>query len=187
MTLATAVRIRTGFEPGDISAVAGMHAELYSSAHGFDGATLEAYVAETMAALFREPAGGQLWIAESDGRVVGSIGITRDSPTDARLRWFLIEPEARGAGVGRELIERARAFCRAQRYDRVSLWTVEGLGASAHLYAALGFRPVEERPGAGTWGQPAVEQRWEVDLSGSAAAASTITDRSAGSRSRSDP
>ncbi len=156
------IRIRHGFAPGDIAAIAKMHGDNYGSMPGFDAVALEAYVAGSMSDLFHSPEGGRLWIAErADGTVVGSIGITRDSDEIARLRWYIMLASVRGLGVGRRLIEQAMEFVRERGYEHVWLSTVSGLEASAHLYRSVGFELVDEWD-ANTWGEPVREQRYEL-------------------------
>jgi GNAT superfamily N-acetyltransferase len=160
---AAGVNYRRGFERGDLPAVAAMHGVHYSDNPGFDPVELEAYCAETMAALLHSPEGGGLWIAELDGEVVGSIGITRDSDEVARLRWYIVKEKARGLGVGRRLIDDALAFVRSQGYSRVWLSTVSGLAESTHVYLSVGFVLVDEFDSA-SWGGPVREQRYELEL-----------------------
>src|SRR5437763_61699 len=75
------------------------------------------------------PDRGRLWLAERDGQVVGSVAIVPATPEAAQLRWFLVEPSARGVGLGRRLLGEAVAFCQERGYDRVFLWTVSALTA----------------------------------------------------------
>jgi GNAT superfamily N-acetyltransferase len=162
--LPTTIRVRTGFKAGDIPAVALMHSANYAEPHGFDGAGLEAYVSRSMADLYDTPGGGELWIAEAeDGTVLGSIGITRESDAEARLRWYIMRDEARGQGVGRRMIEAAIDWTRAQGFTRIWLTTIAGLDASAHLYRSVGFEIFHEHEG-NSWGGPACEQHWELRL-----------------------
>jgi GNAT superfamily N-acetyltransferase len=81
----------------------------------------------------------------------------------AQLRWFLVEPSARGSGLGRRLINEAIAFSEARGYRSIVLWTVRSLEAAAHLYHDVGFRMVEEKPGR-MWGVEVVEERYELAL-----------------------
>src|SRR5688572_2852318 len=103
--------IRTGDRPGDLGTVASMHGVLYAREHGMDQ-TIEAYVASALGAFATarsrhgDSAGG-LWLAESDGMVAGSIGITRAGQAEAQLRWFLVDPDKRGCGIGRRLLATA--------------------------------------------------------------------------------
>jgi len=105
----------------------------------------------------------RIWLAELDGRLAGCVGIVAAAPRVAQLRWFLVEPRARGLGIGKRLLDEAVAFSQAHGYRRVMLWTVRGLEASAHLYHSAGFRRVEEKAGM-RWGVPVVEERHELEL-----------------------
>ncbi len=79
------------------------------------------------------------WVAERDGRLLGCVGLTRESDEQARLRLMFVEPDARGLGVGRRLAETAVAFAREQGYREVMLWTVSVMTTARALYASLGF------------------------------------------------
>ena len=160
----TAVELRHTLRPGDIGWVIHRHGIIYGREQGWDP-TFEAYVAETLVpfGLGHDPARERLWLAELDGRTVGSIAIVSAGADVAQLRWFLVEPDCRGMGVGRRLMDEAVAFCRATGRRRVFLLTVAGLDAAAHLYAAAGFRLVESTP-AHRWGDDVVDERYELEL-----------------------
>jgi N-acetylglutamate synthase-like GNAT family acetyltransferase len=162
---AEATTIRQGLRPGDIGAVAGMHGVLYEREYGLDH-RIEASVAEGMArfadALARSDRAG-LWVAERDGAVVGAIGITAESDAVARLRWFIVAPEARNEGIGGRLLDRALAWTRERGFRRVYLFTFGDLHAAARLYARAGFAKVSERVGT-EWHDTMVEERWELEL-----------------------
>ncbi len=83
---------------------------------------------------------------------------------DEPLRWFLVDPSVRGAGLGKRLLQESIAFSRNCRYKTIILWTVSALTAAAHLYRAAGFRKVEEKPGR-LWGVDVVEEKYELELS----------------------
>jgi GNAT superfamily N-acetyltransferase len=158
-----AVSIRTTLRPGDLGAVAGMHGLLYAQEHGFD-TTFEAYVAAPLAEFVRRASERErLWLAESENRLVGSIAIAAGSDDLALLRWFLVDPEARGVGLGTTLLRHAVEFCRAKAYGSIELRTVSALTAAARLYEAAGFRLLEEIPGR-RWGVEVVEQRYGLGL-----------------------
>jgi ribosomal protein S18 acetylase RimI-like enzyme len=158
-----AVTVRTSLRPGDLGAVVHLHGTVYAREYGFDP-TFEAYVAGPLAEFVRAgSARERLWVAEQDGRVVGCVGIVAAAPETAQLRWFLVDPAARGAGLGRRLLGEAVAFCKACGYGTVVLWTVSALTAAAHLYRSAGFRKVEERPGR-VWGADVVEEKYELRL-----------------------
>src|SRR5262249_39026475 len=152
------VTLRTTLRPGDLGAIVRLHGVVYAAEHGFD-VTFEAYVAGPLADFVRAaPEGGRLWVAARGGRLVGCVAIVPATPQAAQLRWFLVDPSARGAGLGRRLLAEAVAFCKESGYDRVILWTVSALEAAARLYRAAGFARVEERPGRG-WGVDGVGER----------------------------
>ncbi|NYI07873.1 GNAT family N-acetyltransferase [Allostreptomyces psammosilenae] len=161
------VRVRPGDQPGDLGAVTRLHGVLYAREQNWDQ-TVEAYVASGLAdfALARVTEGdaaGRLWIAEADGAVVGAIGLTRADDRTGQLRWFLVDPSVRGAGLGRRLLTEALDYARARGFRGVFLWTTAGLPASRHLYDQAGFRLTESRP-VDKWGARLTEQRFDLRL-----------------------
>jgi ribosomal protein S18 acetylase RimI-like enzyme len=157
------ITLRTDLKPGDLGSIVSLHGTLYAREYGFDS-TFEAYVAGPLAEFVRSGSDRErLWIAERDGRIVGCVAIVAAAPQTAQLRWFLVEPSARGAGLGKRLLHEAVAFSKRRDYTRVILWTVSALEAAAHLYRAAGFTKVEEKPGR-QWGVDVVEERYELDL-----------------------
>jgi len=157
--------IRHDMRPGDLGRVIEQHAELYAAEFGFDR-RFEAYVAETLGEfgrLFR-PHLDRLWLAERDGRLLGSIGVIGRDDNAAQIRWVLLDPAARGTGLGRRLLDTALAFCREADYTSIFLWTVEGLAASARLYVSAGFRKTETKPATVLWGATLCEERYDLAL-----------------------
>jgi DNA-binding MarR family transcriptional regulator/GNAT superfamily N-acetyltransferase len=158
----TTITIRE-YKPGDCGYIAYRHGVLYAQEHGFDQ-IFEKYVLQSLLAYLENPAGGKILIAEYCGTIVGFIGIVQISKTSAQLRWFLIEPEFRGAGAGRKLMAAAMEYCHQQKYNNVFLWTFKGLDAACHLYEQYGFTLTEEKENT-TWKKQLLEQRWDVTLS----------------------
>jgi GNAT superfamily N-acetyltransferase len=155
--------IRDRIRPGDAGAIIAMHGLVYGREAGFD-VTFEAYVAGPLAAfVLRGSARERLWIAERGDALAGSIAIVTDTEHVAQLRWFLVAPDARGAGLGARLLAEALAFSRAAGYDRVVLWTVSSLRTAARLYTAAGFTRVEAVPGR-RWGVDVTEEKYELNL-----------------------
>jgi DNA-binding MarR family transcriptional regulator/GNAT superfamily N-acetyltransferase len=158
----TTITIRE-YNPGDCGYIAYRHGVLYAQEHGFDQ-IFEKYVLQSLIAYLENPAGGKIFIAEYCGTIVGFIGIVQISEARAQLRWFLIEPEFRGAGAGRKLMAAAMEYCHQQKVNHVFLWTFKGLDAACHLYEQYGFTLTEEKEN-NTWKKQLLEQRWDITLS----------------------
>jgi len=105
----------------------------------------------------------RIWLAEINGRIIGSIAICGHSKVDAQLRWFLVHPDYRGLGLGRELIEEALLFCKERKYKTVFLWTTSELSVARHLYISVGFRKTEEKTHE-IWGKRITEERYDLHL-----------------------
>jgi GNAT superfamily N-acetyltransferase len=160
---ATGISVRTTLRPGDVGEIVRLHGVVYAREHGFD-ATFEAYVAEPLARFVTQGLPRErLWIAEREGAIVGCVAIVAASPRAAQLRWFLVDPAARGHGLGTRLLDEAIAFSRASGYRSILLWTVSALAPAARLYRAKGFGKIEEKPGR-MWGVDVVEERYELNL-----------------------
>jgi GNAT superfamily N-acetyltransferase len=162
-THADMVTIRTSPRPGDEEAVVRLHGRVYSVERGFD-ATFESYVAGPLGEFARRGSSRErLWLAERGSALVGCVAVVAASESVAQLRWFLVAPEARGAGLGRRLLAEALDFAKAQGYDEMVLWTESVLHAAAKLYLAAGFRLVEEKP-TRHWGVEIIEQKYSMPL-----------------------
>lgn len=158
------VTVRHDLRPGDLGRVATLHGELYAREYGL-GPIFEAYVAETLAELGKRdtPDRDRLWLAERDGRLVGSIGIVGREGGAAQLRWLLVAPEARGQGLGQRLLDAALAFCRDGGCASVYLWTISILPTAAAMYRRVGFRKTAET-GPSWWGREVIEERYDLAL-----------------------
>ena len=158
------ITLRARLRAGDIGHIVQRHGLVYARERGWDH-TFEAYVARALAefALSHDGERERIWLADDDERVVGSIAIVDGGGGDAQLRWFLVEPECRGMGLGTRLMSEALAFCRETGRRRVFLWTVRGLEDAARLYARMGFSITESVP-AERWGAAVVEERWDLEL-----------------------
>lgn len=163
MSAGASVVVRSTLRPGDLGAIIHLHGTLYAAEYGWDH-TFEALVAEGLARfVLAEEDVGRLWVAERDGAVAGCIAIARQPDGSAQLRWFLVAPACRGAGIGRMLLDQALAFCRERGFRSVFLWTVRGLEAAAHLYRSAGFRVTREDTRE-RWGATVTEQRYDLSL-----------------------
>jgi GNAT superfamily N-acetyltransferase len=151
-------------EAGDWGWIVSRHGALYASEYGW-GARYEAFVARLVADYVDglDPAAEAAWIAELDGTRVGSIACARRGPDTAQLRVLLVEPSARGHGVGALLIDRCLSFAAAAGYRRIMLWTATGLDASRRLYERAGFT-LDAEPGTFPFDDTRVEQVWSRPL-----------------------
>lgn len=150
--------------PGDIGWVISRHGALYTEEFGWDQ-TFEALVAEIAARFVRryQQKRERCWIAERGGKNVGAVFVVEKTPKVAQLRLLIVEPSARGAGIGRRLVAKCIEFARRARYRRIMLWTNVGLDAARHLYEAAGFRlTIEKRHHS--FGKDLVGQTFVLDL-----------------------
>lgn len=153
-------------EPGDIGWVIARHGALYAEEYGFDH-RFEALVAQVAGAFLatRDPARERCWIAEANGVRLGSVFLVRKSDSVAKLRLLLVEPTARGLGLGKALVETCIAEARALGYQGITLWTNDVLVAARAIYRACGFRLVASAPHS-DFGPTMVGEDWSLDLTG---------------------
>jgi GNAT superfamily N-acetyltransferase len=149
---------------GDIGWVVHRQGILYAQEYGWDG-TFEALVADIAAQFVKnwDPEKENAWIAECEGRVVGSVFVVKVSDHEAKLRLLYVEPEMRGTGLGRRLTQECMAFAKARGYQKLSLWTNDILHAARRIYQTSGFVLLSEEAHH-SFGHDLVGQYWALDL-----------------------
>ncbi len=151
-------------EPGDMGWVAHRHGVLYAQEYGWDE-HFEALVAQIVADFINNynPTRERCWIAEMDGEIIGSVFVVQSSETVAKLRLLLVEPKARGLGLGTRLVEECIRFARRRRYQKLMLWTNDVLLEARHIYTKTGFQLVAEEAHH-SFGHDLVGETWELVL-----------------------
>ena len=150
--------------PGDLGWVVQRHGALYAEEYGWDE-RFEALVAGIVARFVKhfDAARERCWIAESGGERVGAVLVVKQSRSAAQLRLLIVEPSARGRGLGRRLVEECIAFARAKGYRRLALWTQSNLAAARALYRRCGFRRVRKERHS-SFGYDLVGEFWQLAL-----------------------
>ncbi len=151
-------------EPGDMGWVAHRHGVLYAQEYGWDE-HFEALVAQIVAEFINNynPGRERCWIAEIDGEIIGSVFVVQSSETVAKLRLLLVEPKARGLGLGTRLVEECIRFARRRGYQKLILWTNSILLEARHIYKKTGFKLVAEEAHH-SFGHDLIGETWELVL-----------------------
>jgi N-acetylglutamate synthase-like GNAT family acetyltransferase len=155
-------------QPGDIGWVIHRHGAIYAREYGYN-AEFEAFVARIAAEFLDtlDPARERCWIAERDGDIVGCVFLVKQSTAVAKLRMLLVEPHARGLGIGQRLVDECIGFARRAGYEKITLLTHAELEAARALYQRSGFRCVDHQTQDGFGRKGIVEETWELPLQGS--------------------
>lgn len=157
----TAVRIRVA-RPAELGWVLSQHIQVYAEEYGWPG--FDVAVARIIADFMGRPQTRQrVWVAERNGRLLGSVACAEDDASTARLRLLLVDPAARGHRLGARLVAECLAFARASGYQRMVLHTQDSLTAARELYAAAGFR-LDHTSAEGSFDPAGLAECWELDL-----------------------
>ncbi len=150
--------------PGDMGWVTSAHGALYAQEYGWD-ISFEALVARIAAEFIEkfDPARERCWIAELDGAPVGSVFVVRKTDAVAKLRLLIVDPRARGLGLGKRLVDECLRFARDAGYSSMTLWTQSILTSARGIYQRAGFKLVAAEPHH-SFGVDLVGETWERDL-----------------------
>lgn len=167
------LEIQTGYVTGALGRIIELHETYYTENWNFDYEFSREVAVEFAEFIGRyDDAENRLWLVMSDldeageQQIMGSLvvdGGHNDNEEGVRIRWVILASEFRGQGLGRVLMDRAMSYCENSGFDRVYLWTFEGLGAARHLYEEQGFRLVKE-DAKHDWGPEITYQLFEVHL-----------------------
>ena len=158
------VRVRNDFRPGDLGYVIHLHGRLYGTEYNY-GVAFEMYVAKGMAEFYMhyDPDKDRVWICEHSDRIVGFLLLMHREENAAQLRYFLLDPEYRGIGLGKRLMDLYMDFLYERGYKSSYLWTTNEQEAAASLYRRYGFVLTEEKEST-VFGKTLKEQRYDLGL-----------------------
>lgn len=150
--------------PGDFGWIVKRNAELYAQDYGWV-APFEGVCAQIVADFVNkyDESRERCWIAEIDGENVGAVMLADDGDGVARVRLLLVEPKARGLGIGARLVDELVRFARGAGYRKITLWTHSVLTAARHIYQEAGFKLMRSEEHQ-SWGQPVVSEHWDLEL-----------------------
>ncbi len=151
-------------QPGDMGWVVQKHGVLYNSEYGWDE-TFEGMVAGIVSEFIQnyDPKHERCWMAEMNGEVVGSAFVVKKTAEIAKLRMLIVDPKARGLGIGKRLVDECIRFARRTGYTKITLWTNNVLLGARHIYKSVGFQLVDEEPHH-SYGHDLVGETWELEL-----------------------
>lgn len=158
------IKIRTELKPGDIGYIIYRHGDLYSKEYSY-GIEFESYVAEGLSDFYKnyDSSKDRVWVCEYNEKIVGFLLLMHKGDDIAQLRYFLIEPEYRGIGLGRKLMNLYMGYLYDRGYKESYLWTTHELSAAAYLYKKAGFKLTEEKDST-AFGKQLREQRYDLKI-----------------------
>lgn len=159
------VTIRNDLRPGDVGRLIQLHGKLYKEECGYNH-MFEGYVCKTFYDFFcsYSPEKDRIWFAEAEGEIIGAIAILGHTPDKAQLRWFILDPDYRGLGLGKKLLADALQYCRDKNYRKVFLETTQDQKAAICMYTKAGFQKIAEASN-NDWGRTLTEETYELQIS----------------------
>lgn len=165
LTIATTDLTIRPFKKTDIEYVIDRQLSLYETERKFTSEVWKKYLTQGVLGLVDrfDPEKDCMFILECNGNPAGCVAITHAQENNAQFRYFFLEPELRGVGAGKRLLDTALNFCKEKGYKHVFLWTVSAQEAARSLYKKAGFEITETSENS-DWGAPVVEERWDMDI-----------------------
>jgi ribosomal protein S18 acetylase RimI-like enzyme len=157
------ITIRDALRPGDVGYLIHLHGWIYAKESGFNH-EFEGYVCKTFYDFYQHyhPDKDQIWLAEYEGTIIGAIAIVGHTASRAQLRWFILHPDFRGLGLGRELMSHAMTYCRDKGYTNLFLETTADQKTAVAMYQKAGFQLVSEHQDD-LWGCHLLLQTYELN------------------------
>ncbi len=154
------------FVEDDLNYIIKRHGEIYEKEYDFDKTFVD-YVRKPLYEFYKnfDKNHENVWIADFEGNTVGFIALVKVNEDTAQLRWFLLEKEMRGRGIGNKLMSTLVEFAKDKNYKNIYLWTVGFLDAARHLYEKYGFELIETKDSS-VWGKKLTEEKWSLKLQG---------------------
>jgi len=155
------IHIRTTISPGDLGYVTYMHGYLYHKEYNFEH-VFEKYVAEGLLEFYNQydPATNRAWVCEHNLTIIGFLALMNRGDA-AQLRYFIIDPNYRGIGLGKKLMNLFIDFMKSCGYQKAYLLTTKGLDPAISLYTRHGFKFSEEK-NTNIFGKPSIEHRYDL-------------------------
>ncbi|HET6974953.1 MAG TPA: GNAT family N-acetyltransferase [Pyrinomonadaceae bacterium] len=156
------VHVRNDFHPGDLGYIIHLHGRLYGREYNY-GVAFEMYVARGLYEFYKQydPDRDRVWICEHADRIIGFLLLMHREDNTAQLRYFLLDPDYRGIGLGKLLMNSYMDFLRERGYKSSYLWTTNEQETAASLYRRYGFELTEEKEST-AFGKPLREQRYDL-------------------------
>lgn len=148
------------YKATDPSFVFYMQMRLYEREYGFKS-VFEYYLLKAMTEFVNDPTGGNMWVAEENGQIVGSVALVKSDELTSQLRWFAVDERVQGYGIGTKLLDAALAFSDKAGYKNVVLWTVDVLKTARHMYAKRGFVLTDTKENIEWTDKVLTEEKWE--------------------------
>jgi|SRR6056297_1192264 len=148
----------------DLDHIVKRHGEIYKEEYNFDESFVD-YVREPLYEFYEnfDKNYENIWVAEYEGDIAGFIALVKVDTDTAQLRWFLLEKDLRGKGIGKKLMNTLIEFAKDKDYKNIYLWTVGFLDTARHIYEKFGFE-LEERKSSNVWGKELIEEKWKLKL-----------------------